>query len=206
MGEVTRVDPTLLRSLVDSGYIPVVATVATDEGGQALNVNADTAAGEIAAALRAEKLILMTDVPGVLRDKDDVSTKFAELNIKTCRELTQEGIIAGGMIPKVRCCKGVLQGGAVAWEGRSRMHLPHLAMEVCSSLTVRLLHGRVPWRTGPVLRAVHQPGRERHAHHRRAQPPLHPYGAAYRRGRGHHDHRLGIGLHVAPLQLHLSLL
>ena len=57
-------DPTLLRSLVDSGYIPVVATVATDEGGQALNVNADTAAGEIAAALRAEKLILMTDVPG----------------------------------------------------------------------------------------------------------------------------------------------
>lgn len=97
---------TLLRSLVDSGYIPVVATVATDEGGQALNVNADTAAGEIAAALQAEKLILMTDVPGVLRDKDDVTTKFPELNIKQCRELTQEGIIAGGMIPKVGVCGG----------------------------------------------------------------------------------------------------
>lgn len=97
-------DATLLRSLVSSGYIPVVATVATDESGQALNVNADTAAGEIAAALRAEKLILMTDVPGVLRDKDDVATKFAELNIKQCRELTQEGVIAGGMIPKV-CCR-----------------------------------------------------------------------------------------------------
>jgi acetylglutamate kinase len=120
VGEVTRVDPTLLTSLVNSGYIPVVATVATDETGQALNVNADTAAGEvcgwvwrgcdcagggdccvhqlstpaqphtttttpplslhlhctqIAAALQAEKLILMTDVPGVLRDKDDVATK-----------------------------------------------------------------------------------------------------------------------------------
>lgn len=104
VGEVTRVDATLLRSLVSSGYIPVVATVATDESGQALNVNADTAAGEIAAALQAEKLILMTDVPGVLRDKDDVTTKFAELNIKRSRELMQEGIIAGGMIPKVRAC------------------------------------------------------------------------------------------------------
>jgi isopentenyl phosphate kinase len=121
VGEVTKVDATLLRSLVASGYIPVVATVATDESGQALNVNADTAAGEIAAALQAEKLILMTDVPGVLRDKDDVSTKFAELNIKTCRELTQEGIIAGGMIPKVRGrgeggCKGRPQGVG-AWAG-----------------------------------------------------------------------------------------
>lgn len=104
VGEVTRVDATLLRSLVSSGYIPVVATVATDETGQALNVNADTAAGEIAAALQAEKLILMTDVPGVLRDKDDVTTKFATLNIKRSRELVQEGIIAGGMIPKVRRC------------------------------------------------------------------------------------------------------
>jgi hypothetical protein len=111
VGEVTRVDPTLLNSLVSSGYIPVVATVATDETGQALNVNADTAAGEIAAALQAEKLILMTDVPGVLRDKDDVSTKFAELNIKRSRELMQEGIIAGGMIPKVRPTWG--------WEPRS---------------------------------------------------------------------------------------
>ncbi|KIZ05081.1 acetylglutamate kinase [Monoraphidium neglectum] len=123
VGEVTKVDATLLRSLVASGYIPVVATVATDESGQALNVNADTAAGEIAAALQAEKLILMTDVPGVLRDKDDVSTKFAELNIKTCRELTQEGIIAGGMIPKVQCCIRCISQGVTAThiiDGRSR--------------------------------------------------------------------------------------
>lgn len=123
VGEVTRVDATLLRSLVSSGYIPVVATVATDESGQALNVNADTAAGEIAAALQAEKLILMTDVPGVLRDKDDVTTKFAELNIKRSRELMQEGIIAGGMIPKVQCCVRCISQGVNAThiiDGRSR--------------------------------------------------------------------------------------
>ena len=112
-------DATLLRSLVSSGYIPVVATVATDESGQALNVNADTAAGEIAAALQAEKLILMTDVPGVLRDKDDVSTKFAELNIKRSRELMQEGIIAGGMIPKVIGWAGGGWGGGLG----DRVHL-----------------------------------------------------------------------------------
>lgn len=123
VGEVTRVDATLLRSLVGSGYIPVVATVATDESGQALNVNADTAAGEIAASLQAEKLILMTDVPGVLHDKDDVSTKYAELNIKRSRELMQEGIIAGGMIPKVQCCVRCISQGVNAAhiiDGRSR--------------------------------------------------------------------------------------
>eukprot|EP00878_Enallax_costatus_P021987 GHUV01023308.1.p1 GENE.GHUV01023308.1~~GHUV01023308.1.p1 ORF type:complete len:261 (+),score=41.64 GHUV01023308.1:99-881(+) len=123
VGEVTRVDPTLLRSLVDSGYLPVVATVATDENGQALNVNADTAAGEIAAALQAEKLILMTDVPGVLKDKNDVSTKYNQLNIRECRQLTEEGIIAGGMIPKVQCCIRCLSQGVTAAhiiDGRSR--------------------------------------------------------------------------------------
>eukprot|EP00882_Tetradesmus_deserticola_P019058 GHRQ01020503.1.p1 GENE.GHRQ01020503.1~~GHRQ01020503.1.p1 ORF type:complete len:268 (+),score=141.02 GHRQ01020503.1:878-1681(+) len=123
VGEVTRVDATLLRSLVNSGYIPVVATVAADEHGQALNVNADTAAGEIAAALQAEKLILMTDVPGVLKDKDDVATKYAALNIRECRQLTDEGIIAGGMIPKVQCCIRCLSQGVTAAhiiDGRSR--------------------------------------------------------------------------------------
>eukprot|EP00879_Flechtneria_rotunda_P003534 GHRR01003766.1.p1 GENE.GHRR01003766.1~~GHRR01003766.1.p1 ORF type:complete len:345 (+),score=111.78 GHRR01003766.1:307-1341(+) len=123
VGEVTRVDPTLLNSLVDSRYIPVVATVATDKHGQALNVNADTAAGEIAAALQAEKLILMTDVPGVLRDKNDVATKYNSLNIHECRQLTDEGVIAGGMIPKVQCCIRCLSQGVTAAhiiDGRSR--------------------------------------------------------------------------------------
>lgn len=114
VGEVTQVDAQLVRQLVDGGYIPVVATVASDDQGQALNVNADTAAGEIAAALKAEKLILMTDVPGVLRDKDDVSTKFAALSIRDCRQLVEDGIIAGGMIPKVQCCVRCIAQGVTA--------------------------------------------------------------------------------------------
>ncbi|PSC73451.1 Acetylglutamate kinase [Micractinium conductrix] len=114
VGEVTSVDSSLLRTLVADGYIPVVASVASDGHGQGLNVNADTAAGEIAASLKAEKLILMTDVPGVMRDKDDVSTKFAALSIRDCKELVDEGVIAGGMIPKVDCCIRSLSQGVRA--------------------------------------------------------------------------------------------
>lgn len=114
VGDITSIAPSLLSTLVASGYIPVVASVAADEHGQALNVNADTAAGEIAAALSAEKLILMTDVPGVLRDKDDVATKFAELSIAETRGLVGDGVIAGGMIPKVECCVRCLAQGVAA--------------------------------------------------------------------------------------------
>lgn len=114
VGEVTSVNSRLIEDLARDGYIPVVASVASDGAGQALNVNADTAAGEIAAALRAEKLILMTDVPGVLRDKDDASTKYNELSIRDCKELVAEGIIAGGMIPKVDCCIRCLSQGVKA--------------------------------------------------------------------------------------------
>ncbi|KAG2493721.1 hypothetical protein HYH03_008234 [Edaphochlamys debaryana] len=114
VGEVTKVDPTILNVLVNDGYIPVVATIATDTTGQALNINADTAAGEIAAALKAEKLVLMTDVPGVLKDKNDISTKIHSLDIRACRELIQDGIIAGGMIPKIECCIRCLSQGVKA--------------------------------------------------------------------------------------------
>lgn len=114
VGEVTSVNAQLIKTLVADGYIPVIASVATDGHGQALNVNADTAAGEIAASLRAEKLILMTDVPGVLRDKDDPATKFASLSIRRCKELVDEGIIAGGMIPKIDCCVRSLSQGVNA--------------------------------------------------------------------------------------------
>lgn len=114
VGEVTKVNAALLRTLVDDGYIPVVASVASDGKGQGLNVNADTAAGEIAASLQAEKLILMTDVPGVLRNKDDPATKFAQLTIRDCKELVDEGVIAGGMIPKVDCCIRSLSQGVRA--------------------------------------------------------------------------------------------
>lgn len=114
VGEVTSVDAALLNTLVADGYIPVLATVAADSTGQALNVNADIAAGEVAAALKAEKLILMTDVPGVMRDFHDIDTKFVELDIKDTRALVEEGVIAGGMIPKVECCIRCLAQGVHA--------------------------------------------------------------------------------------------
>lgn len=114
VGEVTSVDPRLIEGLAMQGYIPVMASVASDGKGQALNVNADTAAGEIAAALKAEKLILMTDVPGVLHDKDDPSSIYAELSIRKCNELISDEIIAGGMIPKVDCCIRCLSQGVAA--------------------------------------------------------------------------------------------
>jgi acetylglutamate kinase len=114
VGEVTQVNGELIQTLVSDDYIPVLASVASDGAGQALNVNADTAAGEIAAALKAEKLILMTDVPGVLRDKDDPTTKYAALSIRECNELVEAGIIAGGMIPKTDCCIRCLSQGVRA--------------------------------------------------------------------------------------------
>ncbi|CAL5225581.1 g8426 [Coccomyxa viridis] len=114
VGDITSIQSGLIKTLVESGYIPVVASVAADGDGQALNVNADIAAGEIAASLKAEKLILMTDVPGVLRDKDDVETKFVQLDIRQTRELVADGIIAGGMIPKVECCTRCLAQGVTA--------------------------------------------------------------------------------------------
>lgn len=121
VGEVTSVNSQVLKALMTDDIIPVVATVAQDETGQALNVNADIAAGEIAAAVGAEKLILMTDVPGVLRDKDDVGTLFRNLSIRDSRDLIREGVIAGGMIPKVECCVRSLaqvregEGGIKEW-------------------------------------------------------------------------------------------
>lgn len=123
VGEVTKVDPKILQIGVEAGFIPVVATIATDELGNALNINADTAAGEIAASLKAEKLVLMTDVPGVLHDKNDPSTKYSSLNIRECRTLIEQGIIAGGMIPKIDCCIRCLAQGVKAAhiiDGRAR--------------------------------------------------------------------------------------
>jgi len=111
VGDVSSVDTSLLKQLVDTGHIPVLATVAMDDSGQALNVNADTAAGEIAASIGAAKLILMTDVPGVCTDKDDPSSLIRELTISETRSMVTDGFIAGGMIPKVECCvKSIAQG------------------------------------------------------------------------------------------------
>jgi acetylglutamate kinase len=114
VGEVNSVDIRLLESLVSSGYIPIVSSVAADETGQAYNINADTVAGELAAALGAEKLILLTDTSGILRDYQDPSTLIAKLDIQEARELIKSGIVGGGMIPKVNCCVRSLAQGVRA--------------------------------------------------------------------------------------------
>ncbi|MBF2049211.1 MAG: acetylglutamate kinase [Leptolyngbya sp. IPPAS B-1204] len=114
VGEVTTTDVKLLESLVKSGYIPVVSSVAADETGQAYNINADTVAGELAAALGAEKLILMTDTPGILQDYKDPSTLIAKVDIQEARQLIETGVVGGGMIPKVNCCVRSLAQGVRA--------------------------------------------------------------------------------------------
>lgn len=114
VGEVTSVDINLIESLVSNGYIPVISSVAADETGQAYNINADTVAGELAAALGAEKLILLTDTAGILKDYKDPSTLIAKADIQEARQLIESGIVAGGMIPKVTCCVRSLAQGVRA--------------------------------------------------------------------------------------------
>jgi acetylglutamate kinase len=114
VGEVNSVDVNLLESLGNSGYIPVVSSVAADETGQAYNINADTVAGEIAAALGAEKLILLTDTSGILKDYKDPSTLIPKVSIQEARDLISSGIVGGGMIPKVSCCVRSLAQGVRA--------------------------------------------------------------------------------------------
>ncbi|MBF2029245.1 MAG: acetylglutamate kinase [Oscillatoriales cyanobacterium C42_A2020_001] len=114
VGEVTSVDTRILEALVNAGHIPVVSSVAADETGQAYNINADTVAGEIAAALGAEKLILLTDTAGILRDYKDRSTLIPRLDISEARKLIDEGVVSGGMIPKVNCCVRSLAQGVRA--------------------------------------------------------------------------------------------
>ncbi len=130
VGEVASVNPSVIESLVKSGYVPVVSSVAADEHGQAYNVNADTVAGEIAAALGAEKLILLTDTAGILKDYHDPSTLIYSLNIQEARQLIDDGVVAGGMIPKVNCCvRSLAQGVGAAHilDGR----IPHaLLLEI----------------------------------------------------------------------------
>src|SRR6478672_9134348 len=128
VGEVNSVDINLLDSLVKNGYIPVVSSVAADETGQAYNINADTVAGELAAALGAEKLILLTDTAGILRDYKDPSTLIPKLDIQEARQLIAKGIVAGGMIPKVNCCVRSLAQGVKAahiLDGR----IPHALLQ-----------------------------------------------------------------------------
>ncbi len=132
VGEVSSVNPQLINSLINAGYVPVISTVASDETGQAYNINADTIAGEMAAALDAEKLILLTDTRGLLKDYTDPSTLITHLTIGEARQLIAEGFVGGGMIPKVQCCvRSLAQGVRAAHiiDGR----IPHsLLLEIFS--------------------------------------------------------------------------
>ncbi len=111
VGDITRVDVTLLRNSLDTDTIPVVATVAGGDDGERYNVNADIAAAEIAAALGAEKLVLMTDVRGLLRDKDDPDSLISTVQVSDVPRLKKEGVLSGGMIPKIECCVEAVRRG-----------------------------------------------------------------------------------------------
>lgn len=112
VGEITKVDPRPVTDALANGYVPVVSTVAQgDDAETSYNVNADTAAAKIAVALKAEKLILLTDVRGLLRDPKDENTLISELQLSYVPALVREGVITGGMIPKVDCCVEAVRSG-----------------------------------------------------------------------------------------------
>ena len=111
VGQITSVDAKVIRAVCAAGMIPVIAPVATDREGGTWNVNADTAAGDIAAALEAEKLVFLTDTPGLLRDKDDPESLIHRLHSRDVETLKRQGVISGGMAPKVDACLRALDAG-----------------------------------------------------------------------------------------------
>lgn len=124
VGEITDIHIKPVVDLLEKNYIPVISTIGCDRNGNAYNVNGDTAAAHIAGALNAERLIMMTDIAGILRDKDDPNTLIAEVTIDGAKALYDEGVISGGMIPKVNCCIEALRKGVknvVIMDGR----VPH---------------------------------------------------------------------------------
>jgi acetylglutamate kinase len=111
VGEVTAVNRTILDRLLAEQVIPVISTIGADESGQALNINADTAAGAIAAALGAEKILYLSDVPGLLHDPDDPSTLVGHATVGEIHRFIAEGVISGGMIPKIEACLDAVDAG-----------------------------------------------------------------------------------------------
>ena len=112
VGVIDQVDISLIETTISAGYIPVIATVGVDDSGQVYNINADTAASYIAGALKAETMIAMTNIDGVLTDVTDSESLLSVLTVKEVQSMKEKGIIAGGMIPKVDSCVDALQAGA----------------------------------------------------------------------------------------------
>ena len=124
VGEITKIRTQPITDLLEKHYIPVISTVASDRQGNTYNINGDTAAAYIAGALGAERLIMMTDIAGILKDKDDPATLIPVVTVEEAKKLQEEGIVSGGMIPKVECCIEALEHGVkhvVIMDGR----IPH---------------------------------------------------------------------------------
>ena len=131
VGKIVEIKTDLLSDLLGLGYVPVISTIGYDDEGNTYNVNADTAAAAIAGALNAENLILMTDICGLLENKDDPSSLIKKVYVSDIPALVKQGIISGGMIPKIECCKEAIRRGvekAVIIDGR-----------VCHSILIELL-------------------------------------------------------------------
>lgn len=127
VGDVIKVDAKPITTLLDNGYIPVVSTIGCDKKGNIFNINGDTAAGKIAPAVNAVRLIMMTDIEGIMSDPNDPNSVIREMKISQAEQMIEDGIISGGMIPKVRCCIDALDGGvsaAVIIDGR----VPHATL------------------------------------------------------------------------------
>jgi acetylglutamate kinase len=127
VGEVTHVNRDIIDRLVTEQLIPVISTIGTDEAGQALNINADTVAGAVAAELKAEKIVYLSDVPGLLRDVGDPATLIETVTATGLDTLIGDGTVAGGMIPKIEACRAALAGGvrsAHLLDGR----IPHVLL------------------------------------------------------------------------------
>ena len=124
VGRITKIRPQPVEALLEKNYVPVISTVASDKHGNVYNINGDTAAAYIAGALGAERLFMMTDIAGILRDKDDPSTLIPSITVEEAGKLYDEGVISGGMIPKVDCCIEAINRGVknvVIMDGR----VPH---------------------------------------------------------------------------------
>ena len=124
VGEITKIRTQPITDLLEKNYIPVISTAASDRQGNTYNINGDTAAAYIAGALGAERLIMMTDIAGILKDKDDPSTLIPVVTVAEAKQLQEDGIVSGGMIPKVECCIEALEHGVkhvVIMDGR----IPH---------------------------------------------------------------------------------
>ena len=111
VGEITNINIAPVSDLLEKGYIPVISTIGCDKNGNVYNINADTAASRIAGELKAESLISLTDIEGILRDKDDPSTLIKKIYVSDAPQLMNEGIISGGMIPKIECCIEAIRRG-----------------------------------------------------------------------------------------------